>query len=606
VPRKKLIVNKETIFVPENIYNQFSSLKSFTEENRLQLFIARVIYDFEYWAYTCVKISNKDSRKNPIVPFRLRLPQRMLLRVLMEDFMNDFPIRIILLKARQWGGSTLIQLFMSWLQLFHFRNWNSVIVTDVEQQAHNIRAMYSRMAKYHPQDLYDVKLVPFEGSTKNRLLEGRDCVISIASMQRPENMRSSDLKLAHFSEVASFKETLGKKPEDITQTIRGTIMNVPGTMIAVESTAKGVGNFFHREWMDAQEKKSGYRAVFVPWHMIEDYFEPFKTKQDAVRFAETLTPALQTLWDKGATLEGIQWYMNHKKRERFSDWRMDAEFPSSPEDAFSSTGKRAFDPIYVKNSRFANCEPTFKGEVFADAISGKEALKNIQFRETPEGDLWIWEFPEEDNMANQYVVSVDIGGRTSEADYSVIRVINRSGLIEGDVPRAVLTWKGHLDQDLVIWKAVQIARKYNNALLAPEVNSMNIQDSEGDHSTTLLDTIADIYDNVFCRTNPEQIRQGMPIRWGFHTNVKSKTDLITTHNKTLRENGYIEYDRRACDEYDMYEIKPNGSYGAVDGAHDDIAMCTMIGLKVSELMALPVKIERNRVKIKKPVTEAVI
>ena len=71
------------------------------------------------------------------------------------------------------------------------------------------------------------------------------------------------------------------------------------------------------------------------------------------------------------------------------------------------------------------------------------------------------------------------------------------------------------------------------------------------------------------------------------TTQASKTDLVNQYNKRLREVLYIERDKRALDEIEWYEVKPDGSYGAVEGRHDDIYMSRAIALKVSQLMDLP-------------------
>ena len=80
------------------------------------------------------------------------------------------------------------------------------------------------------------------------------------------------------------------------------------------------------------------------------------------------------------------------------------------------------------------------------------------------------------------------------------------------------------------------------------------------------------------------------MKYGFHTNAASKTDLVTQMTKRLREILYIERDKRALDEIEWYELKPDGGYGAVDGKHDDIYMSRAIILKVSQLMDMPVEI----------------
>jgi hypothetical protein len=121
---------------------------------------------------------------------------------------------------------------------------------------------------------------------------------------------------------------------------------------------------------------------------------------------------------------------------------------------------------------------------------------------------------------------------------------------------------------------------YNNALFIPESNSYDKTsiEAEGDHFLTILDEIVKYYPNIFARTDPEKIRQGIPVKYGFHTNPVSKPMIIDFLNAALRDELYYERDDRVFSELDTYEIKPNGRYGAVDGCHDDMVMATAIGL----------------------------
>lgn len=68
-----------------------------------ELLEKRLDYDFEYWAATAIKIQDKES-KQPI-KFKLNSPQRKLLLEMETMRLDGVPIRAILLKARQWGGS---------------------------------------------------------------------------------------------------------------------------------------------------------------------------------------------------------------------------------------------------------------------------------------------------------------------------------------------------------------------------------------------------------------------------------------------------------------------------------------------------------------------
>ncbi len=564
----------------------------------------RVANDFEYWAATCATIYDKRGRKE--VPFLLRRAQLKLLKVLIELFFNGEPVRIILLKARQWGGSTLVQLFMSWVQLFQRENWNSTIIALTKDQAYNILNMYDLMAKRHPKEIFDAKLKAFQRSATHRQLQGRGNVIYIGSMERPESLRSSDISMAHLSEVGLWKETDGKKPEDIIQNIAGSIDDAPGTIIVEESTAKGVGNYFHRSWQAAEEGTSNYIPVFVAWWEIDIYRRPFKSEEEMRIFVSSMNEKELYYFQLGATLEGLNWYRRKLRGEMKGDeWRMCSEFPSTADEAFQSTGHPAHSPLYIKQMQSFCKEPLYKGEIFADALDGPEALNNVHFQETPEGDLWVWALPDKTrHIANRYVVSLDIGGRSDNADWSVISVIDRLPLMTGGIEECIATYRFHLDQDLTVWRAVQLAQFYNTALFVPETNSMDEKGQEGDHSLTILDTIKDYYTKIFCRTDPQKIREGYPARWGWHTNRASKTDLITQMNRRFRDVLHIEYDSRALYEARVYEIKKDGTYGAVEGEHDDIYMSRAIALKASDLMPLPTEVSEHYTSTR-PITETV-
>ena len=89
-----------------------------TKENReavIDRFVRlRCLHDFPFWAATFVYIKNKEVGQ-PDCLFRLSYPQRRFVGMLESMRLAGEPIRIILLKARQWGGSTTSQLYMAWL-----------------------------------------------------------------------------------------------------------------------------------------------------------------------------------------------------------------------------------------------------------------------------------------------------------------------------------------------------------------------------------------------------------------------------------------------------------------------------------------------------------
>ncbi len=539
-------------------------------ENIIAFHQERLRYDFEFWSASCAKIQNDQGQH---VDFLLNPPQRTLLIELERMRVAGVPIRIILLKARQWGGSTLLRLYMTWIQLFVKTGWGAAIVASVESQAMHIRGMINVIAMHHPQEIFTIKLKPYRGSQKNREIEGRNCVVGVGSYEEPDNLRSFTFQMVHISECAFWQKTQNKTPEDIIQALRSTVPRCADSLIALESTAKGVGNFFHREWQKAQGGTSGYTPIFIPWFDIPKYSIRIEERNYG-QFVESMTPDDWEKWELGATLEGIHWYRTFMMEENYSQEAMSSEYPTTCIEAFVTTGQRIFPHKYVQRLRKSCRPPEFKGEMHGAEVTGPEALEKLEFHDNPKGNLWIWSKPDysEPRVKARYVVFVDIGGRTVKADKSVIRVIDRYWMVDGGKPEFVATWRGNIDHDILAWKAAQVAKWYLNALLIVEDNSLDKEDDGSGNFFTILDEISDYYDNLFSRTDPDKIREGMPIKYGFFTDRKSKPMIINALLAAARDDTYIEVDERACDEMDTFEQKANRSLGAVDGGYDDMVM----------------------------------
>ena len=58
-----------------------------------------------------------------------------------KDRIADKPIRLILLKARQWGGSTATQMYFAWLQFIHKVGLNSLIIAHQGSTSDEGRAL---------------------------------------------------------------------------------------------------------------------------------------------------------------------------------------------------------------------------------------------------------------------------------------------------------------------------------------------------------------------------------------------------------------------------------------------------------------------------------
>lgn len=615
-------------------------------EEQKQLVIEQVVririrYDFCFWAASFAYIKNKGGGLD--VRFVLNRPQRKLILAYERKRIKGKPIRLILLKARQWGGSTATQLYMAWLQLVHKVGLNSLIVGLQNSVADEIQGMFDKMMKAYPVRLlyslgeaYNDNTPIFVGFGKSgniHRVPQRNCKIKIGSAERPDSVRGGDYNLVHCSEVGLWKKTDGKSPEDMVRSACAGILLKAYTMIVYESTANGTGNFFQREYDAAKLGRSQFEALFIPWFDIDLYSLPFDSEDEKADFAielwknrnnesvlnnrEENGKYLWYLWEKGATLEAIHWYV--EERKKYEDHAlMAAEYPSDDEEAFVHSGARVFDKFKVNKLRKACRPPKFVGDVYTDVDSGEDALTNLRFNEDKQGLLWIWEKPIISNtqtITDRYLTIVDVGGRSNKADWSVIVVFDRMYMIDGDKPVVVAQWYGHIDIDLLAWKAAQIAAYYDNSLLVIESNTLETHDKErqvdGDQSHFILNQIKDVYPNLYARKqSEEEIEEGYPKKYGFHTNVATKPMIISTLVKVIREGLYVERDERCLDEYITYERRQNGSYGAIIGKHDDLLMTRAIGMHICYFeMDLPTIIAKERLVVSKrrtSVTEATI
>lgn len=608
----------------------------------------RIKYDYEFYAISYQTI--KDKLTSLDIPFKLNRGQRRVLAKLEYMRKRKQPIYLILLKARQWGGSTLIQMYMNWIQMVHQKNWNSVVCAHVRDASETVRSMYGNCIAHMPKLHGKIIELKNFGNTQNiKYVTGRGCRLTIGTAESPESVRSQDVKMAHFSEIGLYPNTEKMLTENLIASISSSIpTNVPNTLIAYESTAQGLGDFFHTQWLKAVSGESLFSPVFVEWFLLDQlYSEPFdgtfhlhtgreKVIGSIYQFVETMDEYELMLFNTTeCTLENINWYRG-KRKSAASEATLKQEFPSFPDEAFQGSGQPKFRAEDIEKFR-SECRPpiaigdlTSKSNIYAARLDVKlqrGVLEDIEFVEdsvtlaeikllSDSSDalkkevnkLKIWEFPDKtQNVSNRYIVVLDPSkGKSEKADNAVVLVLDRYWKIFGGKTEVVAELVIKEDKDIVVYKATQIAKWYNNALFVPESNTIESTDRYND-GEFIFDIIADLYDNLYCRTPAEQIRLGIPPKWGFHTNKSTKPMIADNYVAYLREGAYVERSGEALNEARLYEIKKTGEMGAKQGSHDDRLMTRMIGLYIDTEMPEPV-IHEDRPKsvYRKTRTEATI
>ena len=576
--------------IGEHFYNT-GSIGAFAKSMDISKDDAAILYlelrsdhDFEFYANFALNIEHKETAE--IVSFTLRYAQRKLLYELEAMRLAGVPIRVVLLKARQWGGSTLVQMYMFWIQQRLKKNWHISVCAQDDNAAKNIRAMYERAAQLYPELLGSVTLGTYAKSNKNLICKETGGIIGVGSINEPDQFRSYSNKMIHMSELGVWHDTPKRTGKKIAASLKNAIANVPYSLIVEESTAQGVGNYFHDEWTAAENGESNYKAVFVPWFEIEMYQKSLT--RDKVEFVSNMTKNDWYLWSLGATLENINWYKWFKKGERKSDTEMMEEYPGTPQEAFISSGHRRYPDENIINVRKTVKEPLYKSEVEAKASKGKDAFENIRFSKIENGRLNIWEDPQTTieiegvkyRVTDRYGMFVDFGGTHKKADRSAAVVMDRYWITQGGKPEVVAVWHGHMEAIFFAWVCGQIGWAYDKALLAFESNTPDQKREEitEDHFLTAITQLAPHYPNLYIRNKHDSAKDTFMPVYGFHTNKQTKPMIIDAHAAgTYNEYGDTEYIERfaeTANEMTYFEKKPDGKLGAIDGKHDDLVMAT--------------------------------
>ena len=215
LPRTKAFISDyepHTIYLPNDIMNddrmsrifmfksisEYARITGITHQEALEEFeVLRCRYDFCYWAWRYVRIKPKDGGDD--IPFTLNRPQRRLVEHFEQARLAGKPIRVIVLKARQWGGSTVTQIYMAWLQLIHRKGLNSLIVGQVKTAAAEVSSMFDKVMERYPLRLLEKAQLPSDteeasdaisAATHNHIftLDGEE------SPDNPEKPESPDKK----------------------------------------------------------------------------------------------------------------------------------------------------------------------------------------------------------------------------------------------------------------------------------------------------------------------------------------------------------------------------------------------------------------------------
>ena len=411
----------------------------------------------------------------------------------------------VILKSRQLGISTLTAGYSLWMMTFQ-SDKNILVIATKQDTAKNlvtkIRVMHANLPSW-------VKSKCVEDNKLSLRYSNGSQVKAIASTD--EAGRSEALSLLIIDEAAFIDKI------DTIWTAAQSTLSTGGQCIAL-STPNGVGNWFHRTWLDAEEGKSDWNFIKLHWSLHPDRNQEWREEQDKL-----LGPSM-----------AAQEY--------------DCDFITS--------GQTVIDGVIL------------------------EEYKNTQVEEPIEkrgvdGNLWIWRQP---NYTKDYVVSADVA-RGDGSDFSAFHVIDVERLEQVAEYKGKISTKdfGNLCMNTAVeynnallvienasigWASIQqvIDREYDNLFYT----SKDLQ-------------YVDVQRQVTNRYRTAE-KNMVP---GFSMTMKTRPLVIAKLEEYFREKSVIVHSNRLIEELFVF-IYHNNKAQAMEGYNDDLPISLAIGLWVRD------------------------
>lgn len=363
----------------------------------------RLKLDLTHYAAKCLKIRTKGGK---VEPFELNRAQLFIHQRLEAQKARLGRVRALILKGRQQGCSTYVGARF-YHRVTHSHGVRVFILTHEQEATDNLFDMANRYHQHCPP-----LVKPHTGASNAKELDFDilDSGYKVGTAGTKAVGRSQTIQLFHGSETG-FWPNADTHAAGVLQ----AVPDLPDTEVILESTANGIGNFFHKRWQEAEAGLSDYEAIFIPWYWQDEYRKPvpdgfsLTDEEDQYRTAY------------GLDLEQMAWRRS-KIIELADDLLFKQEYPATAAEAFQLTGHDSFiKAASILTARKAELEgfgPLIIGadparygdDRFSLAWRRGRKIEKVESRnklDTVAGAHWIKSVIDSDDPAR---VFIDVGG----------------------------------------------------------------------------------------------------------------------------------------------------------------------------------------------------
>lgn len=520
-----------------------------------------------------LKIKTKDSE---IIPFKLNKPQLKLYDLLKRQSEAGKPQRVIILKARQMGFSTLTEAIL-FKRTATKANVNSGIIAHKDDATTNLFNMSKLFLEELPEQLKpktkasNAKEIIFDDREGNGLRSKVKCMTAGGDGIG----RSDTFQNLHLSEVSSWTHA-----KEILDGLLQAVPNKPNTLIIIESTAKGY-DYFKELWDKACDGENDFEPLFCAWWELDEYRLPCGELE--LTEEEQELKALYNLDNE--QIAWRRWCIRNNCGNDVNTFKQ--EYPSCPEEAFLASGECIFDKDIIVSqiehnrpliSGWKRGEFEYKKTIHpvrnekGEVVAIDKKISDIKFFEKENGLITIHEEPSvRRNTDNEIIAKrrYTIGGDTAGLglDYYTAKVV------ADDTQETVATLrKQRIDEDKFADQVYCLGKYYHDALIGLETNYSYAPTKE----LVELD-----YPNLYQRKRFETTTREIQKVFGFETSRLTKPIILQSLVTTMREKPTAECDIATLKEMLTFVRKENGKQEAQEGYHDDLVMAKAIANYIS-------------------------
>jgi hypothetical protein len=475
--------------------------------------------------------------------------QSEMIEVVERQMTENRPVRVIVLKARQLGISTLTEGIL-FVRSFMYDHSHSLVIAHEMDSSDSLFGMTSLFWDSFPyRKMFEAKYA----SRKELTWRDTGSSIKVATAKNLRAGRGRTINALHASEVAFWDH-----PEELMLGMRQAVPSRPGSLIVLESTANGVGNWFYDTWNAAIEGEVEYEPLFFPWWKHPEYTATYVGVQEALSHLSEDERILKALGVEDDSLAWRRWAIRNLADGDIN--RFMQEYPATPEEAFIASGANVFPHESLK--RVYEPEDPMRGYLLKEG-------DQVRFVPDRHGPLRVFKMPSADTDWGRYFVGGD-PTHTTRGDNAAAQVINRRTYEQ------VAIWHGRIDPMGFADELAKLGAFYNWAEISTEI--------EGPGYATIGRLTALDYPHLWrhrwAERSPGKINETM----GWSTTAKRKEWAIGHLLKLVVDGDVAIHDRRTYDEMRNYVTLDGGGYGPADGEHgyDDCVMSLAIAAICSQ------------------------